>query len=378
MGFKSAHTIMSDLRVRWAIARQAAYLMYRREESEYFTAKRKAARQMGGDHRFRPHDLPSNAEIREQIQVLADLYEGEERQQRLTAMRIEALRLMRPLRALRPRLIGSVLTAHIRQGSDIDIHVFSDSISAVTAILDEQDLRYSVERKRVLKNQEERVFTHVHVDPRKPSGGFPVELTVYAADKTNYPFKSSITGKTIERASIEELEALLRAEDPSLDLDAAVERVEDHADPLELFRLLLLPLEAVKQSNRYHPEGDALYHSLQVFELARAARPFDEEFLLAALLHDVGKAIDPTGHVAAALESLDGLVTERTLFLIEHHMDAHAARQGTLGARARRRLAESDDYDDLLLLSELDQAGRRRGAAVCTVDEALEYVRAIG
>ena len=55
-----------------------------------------------------------------------------------------------------------------------------------------------------------------------------------------------------------------------------------------------------------------LYHSLQVFELARDARPYDEEFLLAALLHDVGKGIDPADHVGAALSVLEGLITERT------------------------------------------------------------------
>ena len=41
----------------------------------------------------------------------------------------------------------------------------------------------------------------------------------------------------------------------------------------------------------YHPEGDALYHSLQVFDLACEESPYDEDFLLAALLHDVGKAM---------------------------------------------------------------------------------------
>ena len=131
----------------------------------------------------------------------------------------------------------------------------------------------------------------------------------------------------------------------------------------------------MKQSDRYHPEGDALYHSLQVFELARAARPYDEEFMLAALLHDVGKAIDPNDHVGAALEALQGAITERTAFLIAHHMDAHAARAGTLGARAKRRLSDSENYEDLLLLSEVDQAGRKRGAVVCSVDEALDYIR---
>ena len=67
--------------------------------------------------------------------------------------------------------------------------------------------------------------------------------------------------------------------------------------------MLLLPLETVKQNPAYHPEGDALYHSLQVFDLARDALPYDEEFQLAALLHDVGKAIDPRDHVAAGARS---------------------------------------------------------------------------
>ncbi len=69
-------------------------------------------------------------------------------------------------------------------------------------------------------------------------------------------------------------------------------RLADHVDRFAVYKLRLGPLEAVKQDPRRHPEGDALYHSLQVFELARNARPYDEEFLLAALLHDVGKAID--------------------------------------------------------------------------------------
>ena len=41
------------------------------------------------------------------------------------------------------------------------------------------------------------------------------------------------------------------------------------SDPFREYLALLLPLEQVKQSPVYHPEGDALYHSLQVFTLAR-------------------------------------------------------------------------------------------------------------
>jgi hypothetical protein len=52
---------------------------------------------------------------------------------------------------------------------------------------------------------------------------------------------------------------------------------------------LLLGLDGVRQDPRYHPEGDALFHSLQAFELARRETS-DRALWAAALLHDVGKA----------------------------------------------------------------------------------------
>lgn len=363
---------MADIRIRRQIALLAARLMYSREYTEYFTAKRKAAQSLGLDCRYRPRDLPSNAEIRDQIQALANLYEGEKRTERLREMRLEALRMMRLLAGFRPRLIGSVLTGHIRQGSDIDLHVFTDHLSAITTLLDEEHLQYTIEHKRVVKFGEERMYTHVHLADR-----FSFELTVYGEDKVNYHFKSSITGRAIERASIAELEELLRREYPGIDLESAVGRLEDHVDCFDLYRMLLQPLEEVKQDARWHPEGDALYHSLQVFELARLQRPWDQEFLLAALLHDVGKGIDRQDHVLAGLQALEGAITPRTEFLIRHHMDAHKIEDGTLGHRARLRLRENEDYEELMLLSELDRAGRERGVMVCTIAEALEYIKSL-
>jgi predicted nucleotidyltransferase len=360
---------MSHAKVRQAIALEAARLMYERVESEYFTAKRKAAKRLcrGG---VKPEDLPSNAEIREQIQVFARIHEGENRTRHLRDMRLEALRMMRLLRPFRPRLIGSVMTGHVRKGSDIDLHLFSDSVALVTDLLEQHGCQFDVERKQVVKHGESRVFTHVHIFDR-----FNFELTVDAEDKAHYVFKSSITGKAIERASIRELEEFLAREYPGLDLDEQLSAAEDRPDPHAVFRMLLLPLEEVRGSPKYHPEGDVLYHSLQVFELARDCRPYDEEFLLAALLHDVGKGLDRGRHVEAALEALEGLITERTAWLIAHHMHAQEHRAGTLGFRLRRELEQSPDFEDLMLLRELDNRGREPGAPVGTVDEALDYLK---
>ncbi|MCI0380009.1 MAG: tRNA adenylyltransferase [Gemmataceae bacterium] len=364
---------MPDAKLRHAIALEAARLMYDRTETEYYTAKRKAAKRLcrGG---VKPRDLPSNAEIRDQIQLFARLHEGERRTENLKEMRLAALILMRHLRAYKPRLIGSVMTGHIRAGSDIDLHLFSDSVGLITDVLERQGYAFDVERKQVVKHNVARVFTHIHVADR-----FNYELTVYAEDQAHYVFRSSITGKAIERASIRELEEFLAKEYPDLDLEGGVPlpdgRGSDSVDPYTVFHSLLAPLENVKQSARHHPEGDVLYHSLQVFELARAQRPWDEEFLLAALLHDVGKGIDPADHVAAALSVLDGLITPRTRFLIEHHMDALKYKDGMLGARLKKKLAQSEDFDDLMLLRELDSAGRVPGAVVCALEEALHYLQ---
>src|ERR1700682_5612302 len=230
MGLVSAQERMADAKLRQAIALEAARLMYERLESEYYTAKRKAAKRLCRGN-VKPADLPSNAEIRDQIQVFARIHEGDKRTQHLRNMRLEALRLMRLLRLFRPRLIGSVMTGHVRKGSDIDIHLFSDSVGLITDLLEQEGFQHDVERKQVVKHGESRVFTHIHVP-----GRFNFELTVYAEDKAHYVFKSSITGKAIERASIRELEEFLAKEHTHLYLAGALEARDDVIDPYPVFR----------------------------------------------------------------------------------------------------------------------------------------------
>src|SRR5262247_2520483 len=139
---------MSDAKLRHAIALEAARLMYERVESEYYTAKRKAAKRLCR-RGVKPEDLPSNAEIREQIQVFARIHEGERRTEHLRDMRLAALAMMRLLRPFRPRLIGSVMTGHVRKGSDIDLHVFCDAPALVTDLLDQAGCQYDLERQQI-------------------------------------------------------------------------------------------------------------------------------------------------------------------------------------------------------------------------------------
>lgn len=181
--------------------------------------------------------------------------------------------------------------------------------------------------------------------------------------------------RAIARAGRAEQQQLLTQAAADRALGRPTEAGENTVDRFRTYELLLLPLEHVMQSPEDHPEGDVLYHSLQVFELARQKLPYDEEFLLAALLHDVGKAVDRRNHVAAGLEMLAGTVSPRTAWLIEHHVEALALSDGSLGVRSRRRLEASEDFDELMLLARCDRMGRRRGVPAPDVDEALDYMR---
>lgn len=136
-------------------------------------------------------------------------------------------------------------------------------------------------------------------------------------------------------------------------------------------------LATVKQDRQKCPEGDALEHSLQVFDLVHRERPFDEELLTAALVHDVGRAIDRADPVAATLEAVGDLVTDRTKWLIEMLPAARGHVEQTLGHRARKRLESHPDFLDVLLLAEADRRAHQRGYPAPTLDEAIAFLRAL-
>ena len=181
---------MNRSKLRRQIAWEAARLMYSRQESEYYTAKMKAARRICKGW-VKPADLPSNVEIRDQIQLLARLYEGEARTENLLAMRLAALAMMRRLAPFRPRLIGSVLTGHVRQGSDIDLHVFSDTAEAVTHLLDAGRPRLHG-RTQASSQAWRRAHLHAHASRRR----IPVR-----ADALREPIKRTMSSKARSRAN---------------------------------------------------------------------------------------------------------------------------------------------------------------------------------
>ena len=148
----------------------------------------------------------------------------------------------------------------------------------------------------------------------------------------------------------------------------------DRHSRLQRFESWLRPLETVRMPRECHPEGDALYHSLQVFELVRDEAPYDEELLIAGLLHEVGRAEDRDDPVAATVAMLGDRVTERTRWLITHHAAIVTQFDGSISARKRRGFRRHPWYEDLVTLADADRDGRQVGVAVPDEREALRYI----
>jgi hypothetical protein len=129
----------------------------------------------------------------------------------------------------------------------------------------------------------------------------------------------------------------------------------------------LTDLDGVPQDPRFHPEGDALFHSLQVFEHALRARPHPA-LLAAALLHDVGKAFGGRDHDRVGAELLVGL-PEATVWLVAHHLDLLRDPRAT-----RSRWAGTAALRDLEHLRRWDLAGRDPRARVREPEEAAAIV----
>lgn len=135
---------------------------------------------------------------------------------------------------------------------------------------------------------------------------------------------------------------------------------------------LLSSLNGVRQSPRHHPEGDALFHSLQVFELARRESA-DAVLWAAALFHDVGKAVDGPLHDEVGADLLDGLLCPRAVWLVRHHLDLLKDPRAT-----RRRHRGTDALRDLEKLRRWDLGGRDPRARVVSIDCAFDQLIAGG
>jgi len=170
---------------------------------DYFLAKRKAADRLGvGDKA----SLPRNAEIEAALVENQRLFDAHVHADRVRDYRHAARDALQFFSAFSPRAAGAVLSGAIAAGSDLEIHLFADTVEHVTMRLVENNIPYRLVDRRV------RTAGNGHV--RYPACRFvakdvPVLAIVFPLDGIREAPRSPIDGKSMRRADLHELESLL-------------------------------------------------------------------------------------------------------------------------------------------------------------------------
>ena len=191
--------------LRKKVAHEAAVLLYTFQEKEYKQAKERAARNLG------TRTLPTNVEVAEELDRIAEEREGTARKNRLILMRNEALQIMKTLALFDPKMVGSVWRGTAHRGSDIDITVFSSDHGQVIERLNEKNYHIA-KTEFVTASSNGKTVASIHVFVTLPSGN-EAEIVVRDPEQKDLKARCEIYGDTVTGLGITELQKVLD-EDP--------------------------------------------------------------------------------------------------------------------------------------------------------------------
>lgn len=184
------------------VAREAATLLYFGAEKEYKQAKQRAAQTLG------THFLPSNLEVALELDKVAEENEGDKRRARLIEMRQEALDVMRLLSAFCPVLIGSVWRGTIKQGSDIDIAVYTDNPEAVLLALKAGGIKITkTQWSTVNKRGVTLESYHIYAQTAAKHG---LEIVARSSEEAGKKRRCETFGDELKGLNIQQLEKVLQ------------------------------------------------------------------------------------------------------------------------------------------------------------------------
>lgn len=188
--------------LRQLIAQQAARMMAEDGVQDYASAKRKAARQLGGaDDRC----LPTNAEIAQALRLHHEIYRRNEQPQHLQRLRNEALTVMRLLERFHPHLTGAVLDGTAGRYAETEIHLFADSLKDVELFLLNNGIPYRMEEKSYRFGGERRRLPVFMLEG--PHGS--IRLSIFGMDALRTPPKSPIHDGHQPRAGLAAVAAMV-------------------------------------------------------------------------------------------------------------------------------------------------------------------------
>lgn len=189
---------------RERIAQLAARLIAEDGIQDFSFAKRKAAQRLGAPA-F--HHLPNNAEVEGALRAFHGLFQKDEQNEWLAHLRREALYAMRLLERFNPYLTGSVLAGTAGRYSDVNLHLYTDSVKEVELFLLDRRVSYRSGERRIQQGEAHRAVPVFTVERQ----GTVFNIAVFSYNDLRTPLRGP-DGSSPGRAKVAQVVELLGEE----------------------------------------------------------------------------------------------------------------------------------------------------------------------
>ncbi len=186
--------------MRKSIAALAGRLMAEDGIADYGQAKRKAARQLGAPD---TEALPTNSEVEAELRTYQGLYQGEEQRARLHELRKKAVEAMRLLAPFNPYLSGAVLDGTAGRFAEIELEAYPDSAKELEISLLNRGIPFEQSNARRSGFDGPECVLTLEWDQTS------IRLSIYPPDAERMQRRSQHSGRTLARARLASVEALL-------------------------------------------------------------------------------------------------------------------------------------------------------------------------
>jgi hypothetical protein len=199
----SQHALAGAEELRLRLAREAARIMAEEGKRDYAAVKRKAAERLALPD---AKHLPSNEEIEHELRRYLELFQGKALSGRVAQLRRITLEAMRFLHPYDPRLVGSVLTGTVTEGSIVELHISAETPEDVGLWLDEHEIPFEHTERRLRFGGDR--YDNIPA-LRFTADAVTIELCVFNHRSIRETPLSPVDGKPMKRANLREVETLM-------------------------------------------------------------------------------------------------------------------------------------------------------------------------
>lgn len=190
--------------MRQQLAQEAARIIAEEGITDFHVAKQKAASRL---HAPETRNLPRNDEIHEALRQYQRLFQADSQPQHLRELREISGKALAFFARFEPRLVGPVLDGSAGLHAEIELHLFSDPPDAISLFLLEQHIPFDPGSVRITSATNQNTETPIY---RINFENTPFKLTAFDTKGLRQAPRSPVTGKPMQRASLKNVEELLR------------------------------------------------------------------------------------------------------------------------------------------------------------------------